>query len=313
MNAKFKFKIAIVIPVYNSAECVAPLCRALTHELDRCGESYQIIMVNDGSVDESWQNIKSVASADKRVHGICLRKNFGQDNAIMAGLNAASGEVVVVMDDDLQHSPQDIIRMVDKIEKGADVCYAKFAVKKHFWWKNGGSWFNGKVAEWVLGKPPGIYLSPFKALSGDVAEQVARSTSIYPYIDGIIFQMTSNICQIEAAHQNRYAGKSNYTLYKSFQVWLRLLTGSSTVPLRLVVRLGVMVSACSFLLALYYIILYLSEVASPPGWATLAVLMLFLGGVQMISLGVIGEYVGRAYLQVSSNPQYVVLETVNIQ
>ena len=226
-------EISIVIPVYNSHECVAEISRQIADAMGKNGISYEQIMVNDCSKDSSWDEIKKEAAKNPNLLGINLRKNGGQDSAILAGLNYASGKFVVIMDDDLQHSPYDIPKLYTEIQKGFDVVYADFESKKQKLWKNLGSWFNGKISEIALDKPKGIYLSPFKILSGDVVKEMCKFNNLFPYIDGLIFQVTRNITQIPIEHHKRELGKSNYNLIKSIKVFLRMLFGFSTIPLNI--------------------------------------------------------------------------------
>ena len=300
-------KISIVIPVYNSEQCVEELSRQISESL--AGIDYEQIMVNDCSRDHSWEKICSAAAGNSSIIGVNLRKNSGQDNAIFAGLHYAKGEWVVIMDDDLQHSPSDILKLYSEVQKGYDVCYADFPRKKQKFWKNAGSWLNGKVAEIIIGKPKGLYLSPFKIISGKVVQAMLSFRSLYPYIDGLIFQLTSNITQIQIQHHKREFGHSNYTLSKSIKVFMRLLFGFSVIPLRISSVLGSLSALAGFVLGIYYIVEYCHGHADVAGWTTIVILQLFLGGLTLMSLGIIGEYLGRTYLTVNNNPKYTVKET----
>jgi undecaprenyl-phosphate 4-deoxy-4-formamido-L-arabinose transferase len=299
--------ISVVIPVYRSEDCLPELARRLTEALDPTGKTYEIILVNDGSPDRSWEKIVELAGGGYHIKGINLRRNFGQDNAIMAGFHHMSGRVVIVMDDDLQHDPKDIPRLVAEIEKGYDVCYARFRTKKQTRFKNFGSWLNDKVANVVIAKPKEVYLSPYKAIRREVTEQLIRYDGPYPYVDGLLFTVTHNIGQITTEHQERYAGRGNYNLAKSVRVWMRLATSFSVYPLRLAAVLGFLTAALGFGLAVFFTIRRFM-VKAPLGWASTMVTVLFLGGVQLIALGVIGEYVGRLFLQHGTRPQFVVRE-----
>jgi polyisoprenyl-phosphate glycosyltransferase len=168
-------KISIVIPVYNSEECI----EELVSEIDAALDTYELILVNDCSSDSSWLRIEEAASGNEKITGINLRKNFGQDNALMAGLNHATGDYVVIMDDDLQHSPSDIPVLYEKIREGYDVVYANFAAKKQARWKNFGSWLNGKLAEIVIHKPAWIYLSPFKIIDKQVVDEIVEGVRFF--------------------------------------------------------------------------------------------------------------------------------------
>ncbi len=302
-------EISIVIPVYNSEDCVIELNRQINDALK--GYNYEIILVNDQSPDRSWERIQEVAKKDKNVIAVNLRKNAGQDNAIIAGFSLVSGNYVVVMDDDLQHSPYDIPQLYEEIIKGYDVCYANFARKKQSWWKNFGSWLNGKIAETVIMKPRDIYLSPFKIIRRGVVDEIVKYRGTFPYIDGLIFQVSGNISQIPVEHHERYEGKSNYSLVKSILVFMKLVTGFSVKPLRLSSFVGMITAIIGFIYGLYNVVDYFITDHIVEGWTTITVLILFLGGLILMSLGMIGEYIGRTYLILNGKPQYSIKEIIN--
>lgn len=301
-----KVKISVVIPVYNSQASLSELVRRLGEVLKDFEESYEIILVNDGSQDSSWEKVVELSKVHKELKGINLRKNFGQDNAIMAGLNYSSGRSVIIMDDDLQHDPADIPALSQKLKEGYDVCYAKFKVKRQSWFKNLGSWFNGKAANIILNKPKGIYLSPYKAIRREVVDEIIIYDGPFPYVDGLLFRVTRNITEIPVKHHPRLMGRGTYNLWRAINVWLKLATNFSVVPLRVAALLGFTSSCIGFVLAIIFIVQKLTGVFAPPGWAALIVTVLFLGGVQLISIGVIGEYVGRLFLHHSKGPQFII-------
>ena len=241
-------EISVVIPVYNSHECVAEISRQIADALKDF--EYEQIMVNDCSRDSSWEEIKKVCEQNKNVVGINLRKNGGQDSAILTGLNYARGKWIVIMDDDLQHSPYDIPKLYEEAIKGYDVVYANFDSKKQKLWKNIGSWFNGKISEIALQKPKEVYLSPFKIICCGVVQQMIKFNNLFPYIDGLIFQVTRSITQIPIEHHRREMGKSNYNLAKSIKVFMRMLFGFSTAPLYITFQAG-LISAIAGILFSY--------------------------------------------------------------
>ena len=309
VNQENQKEISIVIPVYNSHECVAELSRQIADALGSAGISYEQIMVNDCSRDSSWEEIKKEAEKNPNLLGINLRKNGGQDSAILTGLNYAGGKWIVIMDDDLQHSPYDIPKLYEEAKKGFDVVYANFEAKKQKLWKNLGSWFNGKISEIALDKPKGIYLSPFKIVSGEVVKEMVKFENLFPYIDGLIFQVTRNITQIDIEHHKRELGKSNYNLVKSIKVFLRMLFGFSTMPLNLASYTGFFSAAVGLVLAIVYAVQYFTGKADVTGWTTIVVLSLLLGGLILVSLGIIGKYLGLMYLTVNKQPKFVIRET----
>src|SRR5690242_13794265 len=180
-------QLSIIVPVYGSAECLPELVRRVEGEVDSYFQSYELILVNDDSPDSSWEVIVRLVCEHDFITGVNLRKNAGQDNAIMAGLNVATGEVIVIMDDDLQHAPSDIVALHKQIECGFDVVYARFEQKRQALWKNLGSWFNDRLAVLTLGKPKNIYMSPYKAIRREVVHEITKYAGPYPYVDGLIF------------------------------------------------------------------------------------------------------------------------------
>ncbi|MCR4822428.1 MAG: glycosyltransferase family 2 protein [Treponema sp.] len=304
-------EISIVIPVYNSQGCVKELSRQIQDALS--GISYEQIMVNDCSRDNSWEEITKVCAENKNIIGINLRKNGGQDSAILTGLNHASGKYVVIMDDDLQHSPYDIPRLYEEIKKGWDTVYANFESKKQKLWKNLGSWFNGKISEISMQKPKGIYLSPFKIIDGNVVKEMIKFNNLFPYIDGLLFQVTRNITQIDIEHHKREIGKSNYNLIKSIKVFLRMFFGFSTAPLTLAFYAGTTAAMAGFFLALFYLWEYFTGKADVTGFTTLVILVLILGGMILLSLGVVGKYLGQVYLTVNNSPKFIIKDRINYE
>jgi polyisoprenyl-phosphate glycosyltransferase len=313
MSTKYEpdVDVSVVIPVYNSEDCVGSLVEELKAAFAVSGTGHEIILINDCSPDRSWGRITEAAEEHPAVVGINLRRNFGQDNAIMAGLGCARGHVVIIMDDDLQHDPRDMEKLIKQIEAGYDVCYANFHAKHQAWWKNLGSWFNGKVAEIVIGKPPDVYLSPYKAIARGVVREIVKYDGPFPYVDGLIFRVTRSITQIDAEHHDRYAGQSNYNLRRSIAVWLKLATGFSVLPLRIAAYMGFSLSGTGLLLALFFGVRKLLTPGTPMGWASTIVTILVLGGVQLGCLGLVGEYLGRAFIHLNKRPQYAVRETTD--
>ena len=299
-------EISVVVPVYNSADCLAELARRLHSALQ---EDYELILVNDQSQDESWPVIEKLARDYATVTGINLRINSGQDNAIMAGLRQADGAYIVIMDDDLQHAPEDIPRLYETCRDGFDICFADFETKKQKLWKNVGSWINGKIAEVSMRKNSDIYLSPFKIIKKEVADAVCTYDGPFPYVDGLIMTVTSNFTQVRIEHHRRFAGQTTYSLRRSITVWGKHITGFSILPLRLASVIGIVTAFLGLCLGLYYVAYYFLY-GNVVGWTTLACLLLILGGLILMSLGIIGEYIGRIYLKVNKRPQYVIQSIV---
>jgi undecaprenyl-phosphate 4-deoxy-4-formamido-L-arabinose transferase len=300
--------LSIVVPVYESADCLPELARRVREDLGNSIAAYELILVNDGSTDDSWKVIDSLVREYDFITGINLRKNVGQDNAIMAGLNQVKGDVVIIMDDDLQHDPSDIPRLYETAMQGYDVVYARFQEKKQALWKNLGSLMAEWLARRVLRKPKHIYMSPYKAIRREVVEEIIKYDGPFSYIDGIIFTITSNMTQIPATHHVRYSGKSNYNLVRSIRVWLKLATSFSVIPLRIASIMGGTVALISFLMGFYFIYEALFLERTVEGWASLIVAVCFIGGIQLLGIGALGEYVGRIFMTMNRRPQYSIGE-----
>jgi len=307
--------LSVVVPVYRSEACLEALIAAVSDALDPTGREYEVVLVNDYSPDDSWAVIETLCQDNPNVIGVDLRRNFGQDNALITGLRLARGRYVAIMDDDLQHDPRDLPALLDKIEEGADAVYADFRTKRQKLWKNVGSWLNGKVAQWVINKPKGIYLSPYKIIRKEVVETICKYEGPDPYIDGLLFQVTSRIEQIPVEHHPRYAGRSTYTFWKSLRVSGRLMFSFSARPMRLVSWFGFFFAALGLLLAIVVILyrLFFPQDFPPNavGWASLMVALLVLSGIQMMFFGILGEYTGRTFLRVNNKPQTAIRQVLN--
>jgi undecaprenyl-phosphate 4-deoxy-4-formamido-L-arabinose transferase len=310
-NAMKEF--SVVIPVYNGELHILNTLEKLTEVLKNLNQSFEVILVNDGSSDGSWPVIDRFCKENENIVGVDLMKNFGQDNAILTGLKFSNAKYIVIMDDDLQHDPSDIPRLINEIEKGFDVVYAKFEKKQQSLVKNFGSWFNGKVANIVIRKPENVYLSPFKVLTSQVRDEIVNYEGPYPYVDGLIFRTTNKISQIPAVHYKREIGYGNYTIWKSFKVWLNLATSFSVIPLRISVLLGFSASLLAFLMAILFVAQYFLDHRGPSGWSSLIVTILFFSGVQLISIGIMGEYIGRTYIHLNRSPQSVLRKVINFK
>ena len=284
--------------------------------MDNAGWEYETILVNDFSPDRSWDVIATLAGQDPHVIGINLRRNFGQDNAILTGMRFARGQYVVVMDDDLQHHPKYIRMLLEKAEEeDADVVYAEFKTKRQKRWKNIGSWIHGMIAEAVIYKPRNIYLSPYKIIRKEVAESICQYAGPWPYIDGLLYQTTWRISSVPIRHFERYAGSSNYTFWRSLGVSARLIFSFSVKPVRLVTWTGLAMAVLGLSAALAVIAyrLLIPGDFSPQsiGWASLMVTLLVISGMQMMIFGILGEYLGRIYLRLDQKPQTSIREVIN--
>lgn len=307
-------RLSVVIPVYGSAAILPELVRQLHDALTsglKPNTPFEVVLVNDCGPGDSWSVIRKLAAEKTYLKGVALRKNAGQHNAIMAGLNFAVGDVIVTMDDDLQHSPFDIPLLYGKILEGFDVCYADFKSRHHSAWKVAGSAVNDRVARYLLKKPKGLYLSPFKAMRREIRDELIKYRGPFVYLDGLILSVTGNIGSVQVEHHPRHDGRGGYTFYRSVSLWLKMATNFSIAPLRLASFTGLLFSAAGFAAAVWLGIERFANDKLPEGWTSLMVVVLILGGIQMLALGTIGEYVGRLFLNINRRPQFVVASTVN--
>src|SRR3954449_1405320 len=297
--------LSIVIPVYNSADSIGELVAAL-EEL-RIAGGHEIVLVNDGSPDNSLDVCRAlVERARVPITLVALSRNYGEHNAVMAGLRHATGAHVITMDDDLQNPPEEVERLLSyAAQSGCEVVYTYYDEKQHAAWRNLGSRFTNWVAGFVLDKPKGFYLSSFRCMSAFVAREVARYEGPYPYVDGLILQVTQDIDRLMVRHLPRAAGRSNYTLRRLMRLWASMFVNFSVMPLRVSTITGF---ALSFVGALGSIAAVVEALMSltPPGWASLFSALLLLSGVQLLILGLVGEYLGRLYLTANKRPQSTV-------
>ena len=300
-----RFALSIVIPVYNGAASIAELVGAL-EELEIAG-GHEIVLVNDGSPDDSLAVCRALAEqARVPLTLVDLSRNYGEHNAVMAGLRHAAGAHIITMDDDLQNPPEEVERLLAFAqESGREVVYTYYDEKRHALWRNLGSRFTNWVAGFVLDKPKGFYLSSFRCISAFVAREIARYDGPFPYVDGLILQVTQDIDRMLVRHLPRAVGRSNYTLRRLLRLWLSMFVNFSVMPLRLSTLAGFALSLIGAVGGIDAIVeaLFFDP---PPGWASLMAAVLLLSGVQLLILGIVGEYLGRLYLTANRKPQSIV-------
>jgi undecaprenyl-phosphate 4-deoxy-4-formamido-L-arabinose transferase len=297
------------VPVYNGAATIGALVDALAGL--RIDGGHEIILVNDGSKDDSAAVCRVlVRRAMLPMTLIDLARNFGEHNAVLAGLKHTRGAYVITMDDDLQNPPDEVARLFDYARKnGRDAVYTYYAKKQHATWRNWGSRFTNWCGDILLDKPKGLYLSSFRCISAFVVEHVVAHAGPYPYIDGLILQVTQDVDRLAVEHLPRAEGRSNYNLRRLIRLWLSMFLNFSVMPLRMSTLAGLMMS----LLGVIGFVIVLVEALrgqTPAGWASLMAAVLLLAGVQMVMLGIIGEYLGRMYLTANHKPQYIVRQVV---
>jgi undecaprenyl-phosphate 4-deoxy-4-formamido-L-arabinose transferase len=299
------FTLSIVVPVYRGAKTVGALVEALS-DLEVPG-GHEIILVNDGSPDDSLAVCREfMRKARLPLTVVDLARNFGEHNAVMAGLQQARGAWIITMDDDLQNPPSEILRLLEYAQRsGREVIYTRYGTKEHAAWRNLGSRFTNRVADLLLDKPKGLYLSSFRCMSAFVAENVVRYAGPFPYIDGLILQVTQSIDCIEVKHLPRTDGRSTYTLRRLVRLWMNMFINFSVMPLRISTLTGLAISV----IGAVGVVLVTAEAMlsrTPPGWGSIMAAVLLLSGVQLLILGIVGEYLGRLYLTTNGKPQSII-------
>lgn len=303
-----KLDVSVVIPVYNSQDCLAKLLERLIKVLEKYKKTYEVILVNDGSQDNSHQVCYELAKKySSLVTFLNLSKNFGEHNAVMAGLSYANGDYVVIMDDDFQNSPEDVPLLIEKaIGKRYDIVYTFYKKKQHNYFRNIGSNFNNWIATLMLNKPGDLYLSSFKCLSQFVVQEIIKYKGPFPYIDGLALRCTRNIGKLQVHHKKRKKGQSGYTFRKLVRLWFNMFINFSIKPLRISFCLGLVFSCFGIIMSIIVIVEKLLYPETPFGWPSLVIIVMVFSGVQLLILGVLGEYIGHLLLSSNETPQFVI-------
>jgi glycosyltransferase involved in cell wall biosynthesis len=300
-------RVSIVIPVYNGEATIAPLVSELISSL-RTLYPVEIVLVNDGSTDGSEEACISLfRTYPDIVKFYSLAKNVGEHNAVIAGLNQAHGDYMVIMDDDFQNPVSAVIKLIDyAMTHDDDVVYTFYQERKHARWRNLGSNLHNRLAGLFLKKPPDLYLSSFKCLNRFAVDEIIKYDLPFPYIDGLVLRMTDKIGRVEVEHHPRPSGKSGYNLKRLLELWLSTFTAFSILPLRVAMVLGLVLSLGGFIFGAVTIIEKILNPGLAVGYPSLVVVIMIFFGAVLMTLGVIGEYVGRIYIAQSRKPQFTI-------
>lgn len=304
--------VSIVVPCYNSEHTISDLVELTIQTLQNSYPDYgvEFVLVNDYSKDHTMDIIRSLCQKYSFVKGICLAKNFGQHNAIMAGLQYAQGDLIVGMDDDMQTHPSQLPILLAKIQEGYDLVYGQYPVRKNSFFKNLTSKFNAVTSRILLGRPKTIVSSNYWVINRMVRDEVIKYRSFNPYVDAIFYRVTHNIADVPIEHFKREYGSSNYTFRKLVKLWFAYFSFSA-VPLRISSLMGILLSSIGFLASLAVLIRQLIAPSSQLGWASIMCAMFLFFGFVLMALGIIGEYLGKIILTLNATPQYVIRETLN--
>jgi undecaprenyl-phosphate 4-deoxy-4-formamido-L-arabinose transferase len=297
---------SIVIPVYNSQGSLPILVKEIDAVMDREGWEHEIILVNDGSQDESWQVIEELASVYPSIRAFNLMRNYGQHNALLCGIRQAKNEVIITLDDDLQHPPGEIPKLLAKMEEGYDVVYGAPEEEKHSFWRN----ITSKLIKYILRKAMKISsaqtISAFRAFRTEVREAFSNYSGTYVSIDVLLSWGTTRFTSITVKHNERTIGKSRYTLKKLMNYAFTLITGFSILPLQVSSFLGFLSIIFGFIVLVYVVVRYILSGGVVPGFTFLASTLAIFSGVTLFAIGMIGEYLGRLFKRSLDYPPFTI-------
>ena len=305
--------ISFVIPCYRSENTILTVVKELDELMAEHKENtYEIILVNDCSPDDVWSVVKTLTKQRPDIKALSFSKNFGQHAALMAGYSVSKGDIVVSLDDDGQTPVYDTFKLIDKLYEGYDVVYARYHELKESLWRRCGSWLSNKMSEVLIGKPKNVLGSSFYVMKRFIVDEMLKYNNPYPFVGGLVFRSTTSIANVYVEHKDRIEGRSGYTFIKLLKLWLNGFTAFSVIPLRISSLIGVMCAIIGFVFGIITIIRKLIIPSISAGWSSTVSLILFIGGLIMMMLGMIGEYLGRMYISINNSPQYVIREQINI-
>ncbi len=306
-------KISFVIPCYRSEHTLEKVVEEINSTMAGMSEhTWEIVLVNDCSPDDTMEVIRRLCEKYPFVMGIDFSRNFGQHAALMAGLRHSRGDVVICLDDDGQTPANEAGKLIEKIEEGYDAVYAEYEHKMHSTFRNLGSKVNELMLRVLLGKPKELYISSYFAVRRFVVEDMIRYENSYPYVIGLVLRATKRIANVKVNHREREAGSSGYTFKKLLALWINGFTAFSVMPLRIATCIGAGCAAVGFIYGIYTIIKRIVLPDVPAGFSALMSAIVFFGGMVMLMLGMLGEYIGRVYISLNSAPQYVIRDCINL-
>jgi len=298
--------VSFVIPCYRSERTITAVVEEIRQGMQSLSQyDYEIVLVNDCSPDNTLSVISSLAKADEHITAVDLAKNFGQNAALMCGMSHSAGDIVICLDDDGQTPAIEAAKLIEKLEEGYDVVYASYDHKQHSDFRNFGTRLNNLMNEIMLGKPKELSITSYFAMRRFIVEEMLNYPHCYPYVEGLILRSTRKIATVPVTHRAREEGESGYTLAKLIGLWMNGFTSFSVKPLRLASIFGAFTAAAGFV---YAIIIVINRFIRPDmleGWSSSMALQLVLGGIILLVLGLIGEYLGRIYMCINASPQYV--------
>ncbi len=304
-------KVSFVIPCYRSEKTLESVVNEITDTMLTMDEyEYEIILVNDCSPDNTFGVIQQLCAKNNKITGVSHAKNFGQHAALMAGFSFVTGDVVVCLDDDGQTPANEVGKLLDKIKEGYDVVYAEYEHKQHSGFRNWGSHVNKIMTEVMLNKPKELYISSYFAARRFVVDEMLNYKGAYPYVIGLVLRTTRRICNVPVNHRERMEGSSGYTIKKLLALWMNGFTSFSILPLRIASYGGSFIACIGFIYAIYVVVVKLLHPEQMLGWSSTISVILILGGLILLVLGLIGEYVGRIFISINNSPQYVIRDVI---
>lgn len=303
--------VSVVIPCYYSERTIRKVVTMTRDVLVDLGYRYEFVLVNDGSTDGTFDQIRQLCDEDPCVCGVNFAKNFGQHSAIIAGLRHVHGDYVMLMDDDMQTHPSQCRILLEKMEEGDhDVVFAKYPQHREAWWRRLGSNFTLWTMRVLTARPKDIEASNFFVMRRFVSDEMVKYDGPYVYVQGLMFRATHNMCNVEVEHFDREVGQSGYTLKSLVRLWSNVLN-FSMVPLRFASVAGAVLSLLGFVWAIALVVQKLMDPGIQMGWSSVMVAIILCSGIVIGFLGLIGEYLGRLTMTVSRAPQYVVKEAID--
>ena len=295
-------KLSFVIPCYRSEKTIRTVVDSIRSTVAiREQYAYEIILVNDSSPDHVFDEITKIAEEDQNVKGIDLSKNFGQHAALMTGFRYVTGDIVICLDDDGQTPASEMFTLIDKLDEGNDVVFAKYKEKKHSFVRNFGSFINDLMARTMIGKPKDLSMMSYFCARRFVIDEILRYQNPYPYVSGLLLRTSNKIVNAEVSHHERMEGTSGYTFGKLISLWLNGFTSFSIKPLRLATLVGSICAIAGFLYGGFVILnaIFKFLPGTPLGYSSTIALMVFLSGIMLLTMGMVGEYVGRIYISIN--------------
>ena len=308
-------KISFVIPCYKSSKTIGPVTEEIVKTVkERAKEfDYEILAVNDHSPDDTWKVLVELAEKDPKFKAINLAKNMNRPGAVMAGLSQATGDYVIMMDDDGQCPMDELWKLIAPLEEGHDVAMAKYTEYKQSAFKSFGTIFNRKMTEIIMDKPKDLDFTNFIAMKKYICDEIIKYKNPYPYFTGLLLRTTSDLVNVKMEERSRLAGSTNFTFGKMVSLWMNGFTAFSVKPLRIATILGFISAAIGFI---YGLVIIIMKIANPDsisdGYSSIMAIILLIGGIIMLMLGLIGEYIGRIYISINNSPQYVIKEAKNL-